>query len=147
MHNQLEYIPDQRQILEHINHGIITTDLNGIVTYWNSACEQIFGYSREEMINEPLSKIYPFVAEEQYHQHFQKLTAGEEVQGQWKSITKEREIIWIDVHAKPLMDDEGNPQAIIASAHDIGKLKKVVFRLQSVFGISVHLFPIPVGSY
>ncbi len=130
MHNQLEYIPDQRQILEHINHGIITTDLNGIVTYWNSACEQIFGYSREEMINEPLSKIYPFVAEEQYHQHFQKLTAGEEVQGQWKSITKEREIIWIDVHAKPLMDDEGNPQAIIASAHDIGKLKKVEKELE-----------------
>lgn len=130
MDDHLEYIPRPSQILEHINHGIITTDLDGIVTYWNSTCEKMFGYSREEMINKPLSKIYPFVAEEQYRQHIQKLAAGEEVQGQWKSITKDREIIWIDVHAEPLTDDDGKPSAIIASAHDIGELKQVEQELE-----------------
>ena len=128
--NHITEIPNLRQILEHINHGIITTDLNGIITYWNSACEQIFGYTKEEMLNESLRKLYPLVSEKKYHQHFQKLTTGDEIQGQWKSITKEKEVIWIDVHAKPLMEDDGTPQAIIASAHDIGQLKRVEKELE-----------------
>ncbi|WP_440998793.1 PAS domain-containing sensor histidine kinase [Fodinibius sp. SL11] len=130
MQELLNHIASARQILEHMDHGVITTDLNGIVAYWNHTCEEIFGYSREEMINEPLSKIYPFVAEQQYHEHFKKLLSGEEVQGQWKSITKENEIIWIDVNAKPLMDDQGKPQAIIASVHDIGELKRIEKELE-----------------
>ena len=130
MQKQITEIPDPRQILEHINQGIISTDLEGTVTYWNSACEQIFGYSSEEMLNEPLSKIYPLVAEERYHHDLQKLKCGEEVQGQWKSITKKGEIIWIDVYARPLIDNDGKPEAIIASAHNIGELKKIEQRLE-----------------
>lgn len=130
MQKQITEIPDPRQILEHINQGIISTDLDGTVTYWNSACEQIFGYSSEEMLNEPLSKIYPLVAEERYHHDLQKLKCGEEVQGQWKSITKKGEIIWIDVYARPLIDNDGKPEAIIASAHNIGELKKIEQRLE-----------------
>lgn len=130
MQNHTTEIPDPRQILEHINQGIISTDLDGIVTFWNNACEQIFGYSSEEMLNEPLSKIYPFVAEQRYHQDIEKLKAGEEVRGQWKSITKNGDIIWIDVYAIPLVGDDGKPEAIIASAHDIGELKKIEQKLE-----------------
>jgi PAS domain S-box-containing protein len=130
MQKEITETPDPRQILEHINQGIISTDLDGTVTFWNSACEQIFGYSSEEMLNEPLSKIYPFVAEQRYYQDIQKLNSGEEVQGQWKSITKEGEIIWVDVYARPLMRDDGKPEAIIASAHDIGKLKRIEQKLE-----------------
>ncbi|NIT59907.1 MAG: PAS domain S-box protein [Aliifodinibius sp.] len=130
MPNQLAKIPDPRQILEHINQGIISTDLDGIVTFWNTACEQIFGYSSEEMISESLSKIYPFVAERRYYEDIQKLKSGKEVRGQWKSITKRGEIIWIDVYARPLIGDDGKPEAIIASAHDIGELKKIEQKLE-----------------
>ncbi|MEL7834752.1 PAS domain S-box protein [Fodinibius sp. Rm-B-1B1-1] len=122
--------PDSREVLEHISQCVITTDLNGIVTYWNRGCEQIFGYDRMEMINKSLSKIYPFVAEEQFHHDLEMLRSGEEVRGQWKSITKYGEIIWIDVHAKPLFDKQGNPKAVIASAHDIGPLKAVEKELE-----------------
>lgn len=123
-------IPNAREVLEHISQCVITTDLNGIVTYWNSGSERIFGYDRQEMINKSLSKIYPFVAEEQFHGDLEKLRSGEEVRGQWKSITKYGEIIWIDVHAKPLFDNQGNSKAIIASAHDIGTLKAVEKELE-----------------
>lgn len=129
-HDQKIEIPNSRDILEEINQCVISTDLNGIVNYWNSACEQIFGYSKAEMVNKSLGKIYPFVAAERYHQHIRQLRTGQEVNGQWKSITKGGDIIWIDVYAKPLMDEEGNPQAIVASAHDIGELKRVEKELE-----------------
>ncbi|PAU95570.1 histidine kinase [Aliifodinibius salipaludis] len=129
-HDQKTEVPNSGEILEEINQCVISTDLNGIVDYWNSACEQIFGYSNAEMINKSLQKIYPSVATERYDQHIRQLRTGQEVKGQWKSITKGGDIIWIDVHAKPLMDEGGDPQAIIASAHDIGELKRVERELE-----------------
>ncbi|MDZ7680448.1 MAG: PAS domain S-box protein [Fodinibius sp.] len=122
--------PDEHQILEHISQCVIITDLDGVVTYWNTASEQIFGYSREEMVNESLIKIYPRVAEEQFQSDLEKLRDGKEVQGQWKSLTKDGSIIWIDVHARPIMDGDNRPDAIIASAHDIQDLKRIEKELE-----------------
>lgn len=127
---QMNKMPDTRRIIENINHCVISTDLNGTVTYWNKACKEIFGYSKNEMIDKPLKKIYPVVAEEQYHKDLSKLRRGQEVKGQWKSIAKDGSIIWIDVHAKPLFDENDNPKAVIASAHDIGKLKMIEKELE-----------------
>lgn len=122
--------PDTRQILEHITQCVIETDLNGVVTYWNNASEQIFGYSKEEMLNQSLVKIYPSVAEEQFQYDLKQLRNGEEVRGQWKSITKDGSIVWIDVHARPLKNDAGKPEAIIASAHDIQDLIEIEKELE-----------------
>lgn len=122
--------PGAEQILEQITQCVITTDMQGIVTYWNAACEKVFGYTREEMLNEPLSKIYPGIAEDNFDENLKALRNREEVNGQWKSLTKDGQIVWIDVHAKPIKDDEGNPVAIIASVYDIQDLKRVEKELE-----------------
>ena len=44
--------------LEAIGDGVITTDLNGYVTYLNPAAENLTGYSTEQALNKPLSKIF-----------------------------------------------------------------------------------------
>lgn len=124
------YQPKADEILEQISQCVISTDLDGIVNYWNAACEQIFGYSRDEMINQPLNKIYPSIAEDQYQDDLKTLREGGEVFGQWKSITKDGSFVWIDVHAKPLLDEYNNPKGIIASAHNIQKLKEVEEELE-----------------
>ena len=130
MQNKLTEIPEAHQILEYLKQGVISTDLDGIVTFWNTACEDIFGYLSEEMTNQSLRKIYPSTAEQTYRQDIQKLKSGKEVQGQRKSVTKNGEAIWLDIHARPLMGGDGNPKAFIASAHDIGELKRVEKELE-----------------
>jgi PAS domain S-box-containing protein len=121
--------PRAEQILEHITQCVITTDLDGIVTYWNAASEQIFGYSSEEMLNKSLIKIYPSIAKEQFQEDLEKLRRGEKVQGQWKSLTKEGNIVWVDVFAKPLRNADGQPEAIIASAYNIQEFKRIEVEL------------------
>lgn len=125
-----QHTPDTKQILEHITQCVIKTNLDGIVTYWNKASEQIFGYTKEEMLNQSLSKIYPTVAEEQFLDDLRQLRKGKEVQGQWKSMTKDGSIVWIDVHARPLTDEAGEPEAIVASAHDIQDLIEIEKELE-----------------
>lgn len=122
-------MPRAEAILEHITQCVITTDLDGVVTYWNRASEQIFGYTSEEMLNQSLIKIYPTIAEEQFQKDLEDLRQGEEVKGQWKSLTKQGNVIWVDVYAKPLVDEYGEPESIIASAHDIQDFKRVEVEL------------------
>ncbi len=125
-----QHSTDTKQILEHITQCVIKTNLDGIVTYWNKASEQIFGYTKEEMLNESLIKIYPSVAEKQFQDDLEQLRRGNEVQGKWKSLTKDGSIVWVDVHARPLNNAAGKPEAIIASAHDIQDLVEIEKELE-----------------
>jgi len=46
-------------ILNSTGDAIYSNDLNGLVTSWNRASEEIFGYSKSEMLSRPISIIYP----------------------------------------------------------------------------------------
>jgi PAS domain S-box-containing protein len=118
-----------REILECISQSVIVIDLKGVVMFWNKASEDIFGYSREEMLGRPLSYIYPSIAQEKFEQDLQKLKKGKRIKEQWRSITKDGSIVWIDVQTNPLTDDKGDPVAFIASAYNIQNLKNVEKKL------------------
>lgn len=120
----------KHQILENISQSVIVIDLEGIVLYWNNASERIFGYTKEEMLNKPISKIYPSFARDKLENDLEKSREGKEIRGQWRSITKAGSVIWIDLQTKPLKNEEGEIVAIIASAYDIQQLKEVEKELE-----------------
>lgn len=122
--------PQAEKILEHISQCVITTDLNGVVTYWNRASERTFGYTRKEMLGQSLIKIYPDIAEEQFYEDLELLISGKKIEDQWKCLTKGGSTVWLDLNAKKLADDSGMPVAIIATAHDIQALKEVEKKLE-----------------
>ncbi|HNN93013.1 MAG TPA: PAS domain-containing protein, partial [Pseudomonadota bacterium] len=46
-------------ILSSIRDAVILTDAHGIVTYWNTAATQLFGWSADEMLGRPYGDRYP----------------------------------------------------------------------------------------
>lgn len=122
--------PDANNILEHISQCVIATDMEGKVTYWNRACERIFGYDRGEILDSSIKKIYPSVVKEQFYEDLKQLRDGQKVEGQWKTLTKDGKSRWVDINATPVKNDEGKPESIVATAHDIQELKQVEKELE-----------------
>jgi diguanylate cyclase (GGDEF)-like protein/PAS domain S-box-containing protein len=47
-----------QRIAMSLGDGLLCADRNGLITVWNPRAEAIFGYKREEIIGQPLSKLY-----------------------------------------------------------------------------------------
>ena len=61
--------------------AIISKNLKGIVTSWNPAAEQIFGYTAEEMVGRPIAILAgPQVQTKMPEQILQRITRGERVE-------------------------------------------------------------------
>jgi diguanylate cyclase (GGDEF)-like protein/PAS domain S-box-containing protein len=55
-------------IIQSSEDAILSNDLKGIITSWNSGCQHLFGYTAEEMVGQSLLKLSPpdRVDEEQF---------------------------------------------------------------------------------
>ena len=56
--NELEALRKQAHILQHINESVISMDLSGFITGWNSGAERLFGYSAAEVIGRNVLFLY-----------------------------------------------------------------------------------------
>ncbi|WP_455211963.1 PAS domain S-box protein [Kaarinaea lacus] len=52
-------LKQQAQIIDQIHDGVVSTDLEGIVTSWNRGAERLFGYSASEAIGRHITFVYP----------------------------------------------------------------------------------------
>ncbi|MBD1886022.1 PAS domain S-box protein [Microcoleus vaginatus] len=49
----------QSQIIDQIHEAVISTDMDGSITFWNQACQKLYGYEKTEAIGQHISLIYP----------------------------------------------------------------------------------------
>lgn len=112
-------------IIKSSDDAIISMDLNGIVTSWNSSCEHIFGYSAEEMLGNSMSMLSPpqRLPEEAY-------ILGEIIQGkriehfETVRIHKNGLPINLSVTISPIIDGTGKIIGASKIARDITEHKR-----------------------
>ena len=100
--------------------AIITKDLNGIVTGWNQAAERIFGYTSEEMLGQPMTRIFPADRLQEEAFILERLKEGEEVQ-HFETVRQHRDghLIHVSVNISPLRDANGAIVGASKIARDI----------------------------
>ncbi len=67
-------------VVESSDDAIISKDVQGKVTSWNRSAQRMFGYTQEEMLGQPITKLFPAERMHEECEFMQRLLQGEPVQ-------------------------------------------------------------------
>ncbi len=104
---------------------ISKTDLNGVLTYVNTAFIQKSGYSEEELIGQPLTMIcHPDTMDFVYEEILDALKSKKGFYGTVNWLTKDQRKLTLQISALPILDENGEIIEYIAARQDITELTK-----------------------
>jgi two-component system sensor histidine kinase VicK len=66
-------------IVDSSDDAIYSTDLNSIITSWNSGAERIFGYSAAEVIGTSIMRVIPVGQQEEEHDILDRIRLGKKL--------------------------------------------------------------------
>ena len=122
----------QANLLNNVGQAVIATDLAGVVIYWNSAAEKIYGWSPAEAIGQNIAMLTPAMQSgEQAIEIMKKLSTGKTWSGEFDVKRKNGSIFPAFVTDTPIVDSSGKLAGIIGISSDITDRKKAEMELIS----------------
>ena len=112
-------------IVEFSNDAIVSKTLDGVITSWNPAAVQLFGYSAEEMIGKPITTIIPLELHAEEAQILARLRRGERLE-HFETVrqTKDGHRIEVSLTVSPIKDEDGTVVGASKIARDISERKR-----------------------
>ncbi|HEY7214307.1 MAG TPA: ATP-binding protein [Thermoanaerobaculia bacterium] len=112
-----------RDVIQSINSGLLTTDLEGTVTSANLAGLEILGREEEELVGAPIQGSGLFSAEQ-----WREATAASEQTGRMRSeaeLARGKEVRYIGFSISRLTDAEGNHRGYIIIFQDLTRWRRM----------------------
>ena len=95
-------------IVESSDDGIVSKDLNGIVTSWNHSAERMFGYKAEEIVGRSIRIIIPPELQDDEARILEKIRRGERIEHfETVRLTKDGRRIDVSLTISPVRDSSG----------------------------------------
>ncbi|HEX8000945.1 MAG TPA: PAS domain S-box protein [Pyrinomonadaceae bacterium] len=107
-------------IVESSNDAIIGKTLEGIVTNWNKSAQQMYGYSEEEIIGQPISVIVPQECAGELTKILERIRNGEPVNYlETVRVRKDGTRINVSISVSPIRNSTGRIIGAATIARDI----------------------------
>ena len=115
----------EAQILRQVHDSIITTDMDGKITLWNSGAKRIFDYTAEEAVGRDISMLY-FEQDQELlrEQVIKPLLSSGEHETEVRCKAKSGRELFIHLSLSLMHDESGSPVGMIGYALDITKRRK-----------------------
>jgi len=121
----------QAKLLDTVGQSVIATDLSGKVTYWNSAAEQIYGWSSEEAVGRAIVELVTTLeTQEQAQEIMVALARGESWSGEFELQRKDGEIFPGLVTNSPITSKDGHVTGIVGVSSDMSEQKALEAQLR-----------------
>ncbi len=113
------------EIVNSSDDAIISKDLNGIITSWNTSAERVFGYTADEAIGKSVTILIPTDRLEEEPKILSRLKRGERVD-HFETIRKRKDgsLLDISLTISPVKDKHGNILGVSKIARDITEAKR-----------------------
>ncbi len=119
-------------IIASSDDAILSTDLNMVITSWNTGAERLYGQSAEEAIGQSVMMLVPDDRSEEEPAILAQIRAGHKVEPyETKRRCKSGELVDVLLSVSPIFDAYGRIVGASKIAHDISA-KKEAERLQTV---------------
>ena len=118
-------------IVESSDDAIISKTLEGLVTTWNSGAERIFGFKREEMMGQNISRLIPSDRLHEEADILRRIRSGEAVDHfETVRLRKDGERIDVSVTISPIRQADGRIVGASKVARDITSRRRAEQQLR-----------------
>ena len=112
-------------IVESSDDAIISTTLDGVVTFWSPAAERMFGYAATEMIGRPVITIIPPQLVDKERALSRLAENGRMVRNESIRVRKGGQQLKVAATFSPVRDGAGTIVEILSIAHDVTEAQPV----------------------
>jgi PAS domain S-box-containing protein len=112
-------------VVESSHDAIVSKDLDGIITSWNTGAERLFGYSAEEAVGQNITLIIPPDRRDEERAIVERLTRGERVDHfETVRMRKDGSLLDVALTISPMKDAAGRIVGASKLARDITERKR-----------------------
>jgi PAS domain S-box-containing protein len=120
-------------IIESSEDAIIGKTLDGIITTWNTGAEKMYGYTKKEAIDRPISIIVPPDHQNEVVQFLEKIRLGQHIDHyETVRLRKDGTIINVSISLSSMYDGEGILVGASSIARDISERKRIDEQLRKM---------------
>jgi len=144
-------------VVESSNDAIITRSLDGTITAWNRAAEQLFGYTATEMVGKHIGAIVPPERRDETYNILERIGHGETIEtDETERLHKGGSVVEVMLTIFPLRSASGEIIGASEIARDLTESKRTQRELtreieerQRIFETSQDLILVtdPVGTF
>ncbi|EXG80096.1 PAS domain-containing hybrid sensor histidine kinase/response regulator [Cryptosporangium arvum] len=128
-------------IVEHAHSPIVSADVDGIITSWNTAAERVYGWTAEAMIGRPISTFTEPVHAEVVSETLAKVREGETVHiPDGQIVRADGRRVAVSVSASPIVGPNGSIAGIAYAARDLSESE----RAEAKFRWLLNATPLPI---
>ena len=111
---------DLEALLESSDDAIFSKDLNNIITQWSRGAEEVYGYSRQEMIGQSVTRLLPPECPDEAVLILEQIKRGERLERkETMRLTKDGKLLSVLLTVSPLRDTSGIIIGALTVARDI----------------------------
>jgi PAS domain S-box-containing protein len=134
-------------IVSSSDDAILSTDLDGIVTSWNAAAERLYGFSAQEIIGQPVTRIAPEGHAEEVAAIMECIRHGQPVERQdTLRRRKDGSLVPVSVKVSPVKDRSGAVIGASSIARDVSQQKNLERQREAFISLVTHELRTPLTS-
>lgn len=120
-----QQLREQAELLEKVQDGIVVTDLEHHVLYWNRGAERIFGWPAKEVLGRDLVDLFGPALKSTLRTMDRQLTEADEWRGELSLGNKERRTLLAEVRVTTIRDAAGAAKSRLKIVTDITERKRL----------------------
>jgi len=121
-------------IIESSDDAILGKSLDGIITSWNAGAERIYGYSAQEIIGQPVTRLFLPDRLDEFTQIMDRIRRGERVDHyETMRVRKDGTMLTLSVTVSPIRDSSGTIIGASTIARDVTEQRLLEAKFRHLF--------------